>query len=299
MTADIKKFWLVAKPGIICGNLITAAGGFFLASGGVPKVALLLPTILGISLVVASACVFNNFIDRRMDRKMARTRNRVLAQERMSPKVALSYASLLAMAGIALLWVETTLLSVAITLAGFMIYVGVYSLYLKRQSVYGTLVGSLAGAAPPLAAYCAVTDRIDLGALMLLTIFCLWQIPHSYAVAIFRFDEYAAAAIPVLPVKQGLKAARKHISGYILAFTGATLMLTFGGYTGYGYLAVAAVLGLSWFCMACTGSRRADERRWAKQMFAFSLVNIFILSVMMSIDCTVTTISDMLLTYAP
>ena len=111
-------------------------------------------------------------------------------------------------------------------LAGLVIYVGVYSLYLKRNSVYGALIGSLAGAAPPLAGYCAVTGRFDLGAVILLSIFSLWQMPHCYAIAVFRFDDYTAAAIPVLPVKQGTAAAKKHIVGYILAFMAATLMLT-------------------------------------------------------------------------
>ena len=176
---------------------------------------------------------------------------------------------------------------------------GVYSLYLKRNSVYGTLIGSLAGAAPPLAGYCAASNRFDLGALILLSIFSLWQMPHCYAIAIFRFDDYAAAAIPVLPVKQGMPAAKKHIVGYILAFMAAALMLTFGGYTGYRYLAVAAALGLSWLYMAWSGYRTSDERLWAKKLFVFSILTIFVLSVMMSIDATVPAASDMLLTYAP
>ena len=139
---------------------------------------------------------------------------------------AVSYATLLGLAGLALLWAATNLLAVSIVLAGLMIYVGVYSLYLKRHSVYGALIGSLAGAAPPLAGYCAVTGRFDLGAVILLSIFSLWQMPHCYAIAVFRFDDYTAAAIPVLPVKQGTAAAKKHMVGYILAFMAATLMLT-------------------------------------------------------------------------
>ena len=180
-----------------------------------------------------------------------------------------------------------------------MIYVGVYSLYLKRHSVYGALIGSLAGAAPPLAGYCAVTGRFDLGAVILLSIFSLWQMPHCYAIAVFRLDDYTAAAIPVLPVKQGTAAAKKHIVGYILAFMAATLMLTFGGYTGYRTLAVATVLGLSWLYMAWSGYKASDERLWARKLFIFSILTIFILSVMMSIDFTAPVPSEMLLSYAP
>ena len=184
-------------------------------------------------------------------------------------------------------------------LAGLVIYVGVYSLYMKRHSVYGALIGSLAGATPPLAGYCAVTGRFDLGAVILLSIFSLWQMPHCYAIAVFRFDDYTAAAIPVLPVKQGTAAAKKHMVGYILAFMAATLMLTFGGYTGYSTLSVATGLGLSWLYMAWSGFKAKDERLWAKKLFIFSILTIFILSVMMSIDFTAPVPSEMLLSHAP
>ena len=299
MIEAVKKFCLVAKPGIIFGNLITAAGGFFLASKGRIEIALLLPTTIGISLVVASACVFNNFVDKNIDRKMARTRNRVLAQGQMSAKVAVFYGALLGIAGTIVIWAATNVLTLAIVLSGFAVYVGVYSLYLKRSSVYGTLIGSLAGASPPLAGYCAVSNRFDMGAVILLVIFSLWQIPHSYAIAIYRFDDYAAAVIPVLPVKEGMPTTKKHILSYVLAFTGATLLLTLGGYTGYSYFTVAAGLGIFWLYMAWSGYRTCNERLWAKRLFVFSIVSIVLLSVMMSIDFTVSTPSNILLTYAP
>jgi protoheme IX farnesyltransferase len=299
MPERIKNYLLVAKPGIVFGNLISAAAGFFLASKGRVDGTALLATLIGISLVVASGCVFNNCVDRKIDRKMIRTRNRALANGLISLKIALSYATILGIAGMALLWAATNLLSVMIVLAGLVIYVGVYSLYMKRNSVYGAMIGSLAGATPPLAGYCAVTGRFDMGAVILFSIFSLWQMPHCYAIAVFRFDDYAAAAIPVLPVKRGTAAARMHIVGYISAFIAATLMLTFGGYTGYSTFAVAIVLGLSWIYMAWSGCKASDERLWAKRLFVFSIVTIFILSVMMSIDFTAPVPPEMLLSCAP
>jgi protoheme IX farnesyltransferase len=299
MPDRIKNYLLVAKPGIIFGNLISAAAGFLLASKGRVDGPALPATLIGISLVVAAGCVFNNCVDRKIDRKMIRTRNRALAKGLISLKFAVSYATILGIAGMALLCAATNLLAVVIVLAGLVIYVGVYSLYMKRNSVYGALIGSLAGATPPLAGYCAVTGRFDLGAVILFSIFSLWQMPHCYAIAVFRFDDYAAAAIPVLPVKQGTAAARKHIVGYILLFMAATLMLTFGGYTGYSTLAVATVLGLSWLYLAWSGYQAADERLWGKKLFIFSILTIFILSVMMSIDFTAPVPSEMLLSHAP
>ena len=299
MPARIKNYVLVAKPGIVFGNLISAAAGFFLASKGRVEGEALAATLLGISLVVASGGVFNNCADREIDRKMIRTRHRALAAGLIPLKIAVTYATILGIAGLTLLWAATNPLAVVIVLAGLVIYAGVYSLYLKRHSVYGALVGSLAGAAPPLAGYCAVTGRFDLGAVILLAIFSLWQMPHCYAIAVYRFDDYTAAAIPVLPVKQGTAAAKKHMVGYILAFMAATLMLTVGGYTGYSTLAVATGLGLSWLYMAWPGYQAAEERLWARKLFIFSILTIFILSVMISIDYTVPVPPEMLLSYAP
>jgi heme o synthase len=292
MTEMIKKFFSVTKPGVVFGNLITAAGGYFLAARGRIDISLLLPTLAGITLVVASGCVFNNCIDRNLDQKMIRTRGRVLAKGLMPVKAAVIYASFLGVAGATLLWAATNLLAVAIVLAGFAIYVGAYSLILKRNCVYASLVGSLAGAAPPLAGYCAVSSRFDTGAAILLSIFSLWQMPHCYAIAIFRCDDYAAASLPVLPVQQGLPAVKTHIAGYILAFLAAALMLTFRGYTGYGFLAVAAVMGSVWLVMALSGYRTSDNRLWGKRLFVFSILIIFALSVMMSIDYTAPGASD-------
>ncbi|WP_112111481.1 heme o synthase, partial [Lonsdalea populi] len=174
---------------------------------------------------------------------------------------------------------------------------GVYSLYMKRHSVYGTLIGSLSGAAPPVIGYCAVSNQFDAGALILLLIFSLWQMPHSYAIAIFRFKDYQAANIPVLPVVKGISVAKHHITLYILAFMIATLMLSLGGYAGYKYLVVAAAVSLWWLGMALSGYKNLnDDRLWAKKLFMFSIVAITSLSVMMSID-SITPAQETMLTY--
>ncbi|WP_097460020.1 heme o synthase [Mangrovitalea sediminis] len=280
----IKKYLLVTKPGIVLGNLISVAGGFFLASKGSIDPVLLLATVIGVSLVVASGCVFNNYIDRDIDQMMERTRNRVLVKGLISPRVTLLYGTVLGLAGIAVLYMATNPLAVAVVLVGFAVYVGLYSLYLKRNSVYGTLVGSLAGAAPPIVGYCAVSQRFDSGALILLLIFSLWQMPHSYAIAIFRLKDYTAASIPVLPVKKGIPATKHHIFLYILAFVVATSLLTWDGYAGVKYLVVAVAMGVYWLYMAWSGYRAADDRLWARKLFVFSIMTITVLSVMMSVD---------------
>lgn len=284
MLALLKQYLNLAKPGIVFGNLISVTGGFFLASRGDANLELFLATALGVSLVIASGCVFNNYIDRDIDQKMERTRNRVLAQGLVSPAHAIVYAIALGVAGVAVLYAATNTLAVMLVLMGFVVYVGLYSLWLKRGSVYGTLVGSLSGAAPPVVGYCAVSNEFDAGAAILLLIFSLWQMPHSYAIAIFRFNDYQAANIPVLPVIKGISAAKRQIVLYIAAFVVATLMLTLSGYAGYSYFVVAALSGAYWLWMGVSGYKAADDRVWARKLFTFSIISITMLSVMMSVD---------------
>lgn len=279
----LKRYLLVTKPGIIFGNLISVVGGFFLASKGSLELDIFLATLVGVSLVIASGCVFNNYIDRDIDCLMERTRNRVLVQGLIGPRTTLVYATALGVTGVALLyWVNP--LSAALGGLGFVVYVGLYTLWLKRRSVYGTLVGSLSGATPPVIGYCAVSNEFDAGALILLLIFSLWQMPHSYAIAIFRLKDYQAAAIPVLPVKRGIALTKSHMFRYILAFALATVMLTFSGHAGLFYFTVATLVSLIWLGMAWKGFQVTDDRVWARQLFIFSIVAISSLSLMMSVD---------------
>jgi heme o synthase len=284
----IKQYLQVTKPGIIFGNLISVVGGFLLASKGVIDCPLFLATLIGVSLVVASGCDIDGI--------MERTKNRVLVKGLIDPKVSLIYASVLGIAGMLLLYVVANPLAMWLAVIGFVIYVGVYSLYIKRKSVYGTLIGSLSGAAPPVIGYCAVTGQLDMGALILLLIFSLWQMPHSYAIAIFRFKDYQAANIPVLPVIKGISVTKNHIILYILAFMVATLMLTLSGYAGYKYLVVAAAVSVWWLGMALRGYKATNDSVWARKLFVFSIIAITSLSVMMSVDFNAPS-SAALLTY--
>lgn len=281
----IKQYLQVTKPGIIFGNLISVIGGFLLAAKGSIDYPLFVATLVGVSLVVASGCVFNNVIDRDIDKKMERTKNRVMVKGLISVNVSLVYAAALGIAGFVLLYVAANPLAMWLSVMGFVVYVGIYSLYMKRHSVYGTLIGSLSGAAPPVIGYCAVSNQFDAGALILLLIFSLWQMPHSYAIAIYRFKDYQAANIPVLPVVKGISVAKNHITLYILAFMVATLMLSLGGYAGYKYLVVAASVSIWWLGMALSGYKQPnDDKIWARKLFVFSIVAITSLSVMMSVD---------------
>jgi len=279
----IKTYYLLTKPGIIFGNAITILGGFALASKGHIDYWLLLATVIGLSLVVASACVFNNYIDRHLDEKMARTKNRALVKGTISVRNALFFATFLGLFGGLILALYTNLLALLVAAIGFFVYVVLYGMC-KLRSVYGTELGSIAGGVPPVVGYCAVSNRLDVGALILFMIVVLWQMPHFFAIAVYRFKDYAAAAIPVLPVKKGMYVTKVHMVVYTIAFIIANLMLTLCGYTGYAYMIVAALLGGTWLWMNIRGFQSNNDTLWARKMFLFSLVVITGLCIMIPID---------------
>lgn len=281
-STQFKTYYRLTKPGIIYGNALTAAGGFLLASKWHIDFRLFLSLLLGTSLVIASGCVFNNFIDRGIDKKMARTKKRALVRGTVTGRNALIYAATLGALGFAILAAYVNVVVVVIGIVGLLDYVILYG-YTKRHFVSGTIVGSISGATPVVAGYCAVTNRFDLGALLLLLILVLWQMPHFYAIAMYRFDDYAAAALPVLPVKKGMHQAKLHIVLYIVAFILAVAALTIWGYTGISYLVVMLAVGFVWLWRGFQGFTAPDDKRWARKMFFFSLIVILTLSVMLSV----------------
>jgi protoheme IX farnesyltransferase len=279
----IKTYFMLTKPGIIFGNAVTATGGFVLASKAQIDFLLFLVTLTGLSLLIASACVFNNYIDRNMDKMMIRTQNRALVKGEISEQKAIGFATLLGLFGILFLILYTNLLTTSIALCGFLIYVVLYSLW-KYRSSYATVIGSISGGIPPVVGYCAVVDRFDTGAFLLFMIVALWQMPHFFAIAVYRFDDYVAASIPVLPVKRGMHVTKMHMLLYIIAFLIPVFMLTMFGYTGYVYLIVIGLLGLFWLLLCLKGFKSTNDKLWGRQMFRFSLVVIMLLCIMISVN---------------
>jgi protoheme IX farnesyltransferase len=279
----IRTYYLLTKPGIIVGNLITMVSGFALASRGQFDVTLFWMTLVGLGGVIGSACVFNNYIDRDLDSKMKRTRNRPLVQGLISGRSALLFALILGGVGFSLLSLWTNWLAVSVAAVGFIIYVGLYSFW-KTKSSYATLVGSISGAVPPVVGYCAVSDSFDLGALLLFTILVLWQMPHFYSIAMYRLADYRNASVPILPIAKGNFVTKVHMLLYILSYLLATSLLLVFGYTGYAYFITSSILGLAWLFLSLQGFKRADDQIWARSMFRLSLVIITALCVMITLD---------------
>jgi protoheme IX farnesyltransferase len=267
------NYYLITKPGIILGNLITVAAGFLLGSRGHFDVALFLETLLGITLIIASACVFNNLIDRKLDKQMNRTKNRALVIGLIKEQNAAVYGSVLGLAGLAVLLFFTNLLTAAIAAIGFFVYVCLYSLW-KSRTVYGTAIGSIAGATPPVIGYCSASGQFDTAAVLLFAILVFWQMPHFFAIALMYFDDYKRAKIPVLPVSKGIMKTKIHMLLYILGFILLTTLLTLLGYTGYVFLLLSTCLGLIWLGVCIKGLTSNNDQQWGRHMFRLSLAII-------------------------
>jgi protoheme IX farnesyltransferase len=278
----LREYYRLTKPGIIYGNSLPAIAGFLLASKGHVAIGLLIAMLSGLGAVIGASCVYNNYLDRGIDKLMARTKKRALVSGAIKPLHALIFATLLALLGGLLLGLFTNALTLGIAVFGMIAYVGLYG-YGKRHTVHGTLIGSISGAVPPVVGYCAVTGQLDLGAFLLFMILVFWQMPHFYAIALYRAKDYKAAGLPVLPVVSGAYATKIQIILYADAFLISCVLLTIYGYTGYTYLATMVVLGGAWVIRGLRGLKDKDEVAWGRKMFLFSLIVLCVWSLMVSL----------------
>lgn len=284
MMSKIRLYYSLTKPGVLYGNALTAAAGFLLASRGNIDWLLFISLSIGISLVIASACVLNNYLDQDIDKKMARTKQRALVKGDIPGKNAVIFSVTLGVVGFLILSLFTNSLVVLIGAIGFIDYVLLYGMLSKRLSIHGTLVGSISGAAPILAGYCAVTGTLDVGAMIVFAILFLWQMPEFYSIAIYRHDEYKAANIPVMSVVKGIRSTKIQIFFYTVAFVIATILLATYGYASMTYLVVMAAMGTYWLWLGAKGFSTNDDDAWARQMFKFSLIILLVFCGVISVD---------------
>jgi protoheme IX farnesyltransferase len=283
-SVTIRDFVQLTKPGIVFHNLITAFGGFWVASRWQPDWLLMLAMLVGTALVVASGCVLNNYLDRELDAKMARTQHRVLVTGKLSPNFVLGYGIVLGVAGTFILGSMVNVLAALLGLIGMFVYVWVYTIWFKRTSVWSTFVGSFSGAVPTVIGYVAVTNTMDAGAWILFLILFLWQPPHFWALGIRRMEEYRNAGFPLLPVVKGSFPTKISIVRYVVLLVPVSMLLYFYGYVGEYYMFAAAALGLIWAFMSIAGFQAKDETKWAKQMFVYSINYLTIMVVLMIVN---------------
>ncbi|MEN8991372.1 heme o synthase [Acinetobacter sp. YH12129] len=282
----LKKYLFLTKPGILFGNFVTALGGYFVAAQGSVDFLLLLLTLLGTLFVVASGCVVNNVIDQDIDSKMQRTQNRAMVKKSISIPVALVFALVLGVFGFSILWFWVNAYAFLFAVIGFVVYVGFYSLWTKRTTIHQTIIGSLSGAAPPVIGYTAVANQFDLGALLIFIGYAFWQMPHSWGIAVYRFDDYKNAGIPILPVARSIHRTKVESLVYVILFCITMNGLYFYGYANWIYMIVLNALSLYWIYLTIQGFKAEDDQVWAKQYFMFSVKLITVISLIFCFTST-------------
>ncbi|MEN9343396.1 MAG: protoheme farnesyltransferase [Chlamydiota bacterium] len=272
----IKAYIQLTKPGIIMGNALTAFAGFVLASKGGYDIQILALTLLGLSLVMAGGCIANNCFDKEADAKMARTQGRPLVKGSVSLVGAKRYAFILASCGLILLFIYTNLFATAAAFVGLVVYVLIYT-PMKYQSVHATLIGSIAGATPPVVGYLAVTGRLDWGAFLLFAFLVFWQMPHFYAIALYRQEDYKAASVPVLPLVVGLQTTKRVMQAYLAAFVVSAGILGVFFHLQPLYWITMTVLCGGWLLFASI----CKNQSFARGMFIISLVVITLFTLLL------------------
>ncbi|WP_367394386.1 heme o synthase [Pseudomonas sp. X4] len=281
--ASWRDYLELTKPKVVVLMLITSLAGMFLATRAGVSWSVLLFGNLGIGLCAGGAAVVNHVVDRRIDALMARTHKRPLAQGRVEPLPALLFALALALLGMALLLVFTNALTAWLTLASLLGYAVLYTGFLKRATPQNIVIGGLAGAAPPLLGWVAVSGHVSAEPLLLVLIIFAWTPPHFWALAIHRKEEYAKADIPMLPVTHGERYTKLHILLYTLVLLAVSLLPYAIHMSGPLYLACALVLGLrflQWAWVLYRGSRPHA----AIGTFKYSIGYLFALFIALLLD---------------
>jgi heme o synthase len=279
----LKQYIGLTKPERTLANVITGLAGYLFASKWHISWHILLSLVGGLALIIASACVLNNLMDRDLDKHMARTKKRALVTGEVPARDAFMFAVVIGTAGFWIL-AQTNWLTFWISaIAGYTGYVALYD-YAKRKSVWGTLAGTICGSASIVAGYTAATGKLDSAAFLLFAIMAAWQMAHFYSIAIYRLDDYKKAGVPVWPAKFGVSNTKAQIFFFIAAFIGANALLAVFGYVKYSYLITISAAGGYWYWHAVSGlTKKVDDTAWARRMFGISLNVLLVFAVVLAV----------------
>ena len=262
----------------------TAVGVMFPAAHGHPKPAAVLAVLVGGTLAAGGAHAINCWFDRDIDAEMSRTRRRPLPAGRIPPWHALTIGIVLNALAFALLWAYANLLAASLALAGTLIYVFVYTIWLKRSTPQNIVIGGAAGAVPPLVGWAAATGHLDATAFALFGVIFFWTPPHFWALSLYRAEDYARAGIPMLPVVAGEQETRRQIVIYTLILAPLGVAPWLMGFAGplYGIAAIAG--GAAMIALALRVHAERHGHAASKQMFGFSILYLFLLFAVLLAD---------------
>jgi protoheme IX farnesyltransferase len=271
----------LTKPKVQSLLLLTTVTTMYIA--GDPSPARVLLTCLGGYLSAGGAGAVNHYWDRDIDAQMTRTANRPIPGGRVSPRAALIFGFTLAALSVLVLATTVNVLAAGLSLCGFVGYVGVYTIWLKRRTPQNIVIGGAAGAVPPLVGWAAATGHVGGTAILLFAIVFYWTPPHFWALSLLMKDEYAKVSIPMMPVARGEAETRRQILIYSILLYAVTQLPFCAGGLGTIYLGASMVLGVAFVYAAVRLYRRAD-RRSALTLYLFSLAYLALLFVSMVVD---------------
>jgi protoheme IX farnesyltransferase len=280
----VSDYFEMTKPKVQTLLLLTTITTMYVA--GDPSFGLVLLTCLGGALSAGGAGAINHSFDRDIDQVMTRTADRPVASGRVSPAAAMAYGIVLCVASFVLLSLTVNVPAALLALSGFLGYVFVYTIWLKRTTPQNIVIGGAAGAVPPLVGWAAVTGGLTVDALLLFAIVFFWTPPHFWALSLLMKDEYARAGVPMLPVVRGEAATRRSILLYTLVLVAVTLAPVATGLFGAFYLVAASLLGGAFVVMSAR-LLRTVERRPALRSYLFSLAYLALLFAAMVVDARV------------
>ena len=280
--ADVQDFVDLLKPRVMSLVVFTGLCGLMMAPGSIHPL-LGFTTILAIAVGAGAAGCLNMWWDRDIDKLMSRTQKRPLPSGRIDPDSALSFGIILSILsvmtmGVAIHWFAAALLATTI-----FFYIVIYSMWLKRWTPQNIVIGGTAGALPPVIGWSAVTGTAPLEAWILFGIIFLWTPPHFWALSLYNHQDYAQANVPMLPVTAGITATKRQIVFYTLLLVFMTLLPSLISMVTWVYGGIASLLGGGFMGLAWRILRQ-DNPKYAMQLFAYSIVYLFVLFLVMTMD---------------
>ena len=281
--ASWREYLELTKPRVVALLLLTAVVGMCLATTTWVELEILVPALLGIGLMSGSAAAVNHLVDRHIDARMARTLRRPLPTGALSPRRVLTFATVIGILGYVILELFVNRITAVLTLASLVGYAFIYTMYLKRATPQNIVIGGLAGAAPPLLGWTAVTGEIHAFPLLLVMIIFTWTPPHFWALAVHRAKDYERAEIPMLPVTHGIEFTKTCILLYTILLTAVCVMPYLIGMSGLIYLVGVSVLNAGFLWYAWKLKFRA-EKFTAFNMFKYSIWYLMLLFILLLVD---------------
>lgn len=279
----LKAYYAALKPERTYANVMTTGAGFLFACKWHISWVHFLAVLVGSTLIVMSACGVNNCIDRELDARMPRTKQRATATGEVPARNLLTLAAILGLAGFVVLIVKVNWLTVLLGAIGYIDYVLLYA-WTKRTTPWSTLIGTVSGAVPIVAGYTAATGRFDIAAFLLGLVMVLWQMPHFFAIGIFRLKDYKLGRLPIWPVRYGVQNTQIWMLAYTALFIIAVLLLDRFGSAGIVFAVVMSLSGLYWLVRGIKGFRDLQPEKWARGMFGLSLLILLVLTVGVSVS---------------